>query len=166
MPRWAGFHGQGGGAQNIDGTDKTFLSSFRVPCPPPTTIFSHLLSSFFLCTFRFVGDWTIHSPHQNFWRTNLEETTLRSRFQRRFLWTFRCVSLGHDRRMQTDKNGKEEQKRKGKDDISPPSPAQRNKKKGNSIPMDPKLKKEKEKPEASSREAWWEHQSKKGIFPV
>ena len=67
--------------------------------------------------------------------------------------------------MKTDKNGKEEQKRKGKDDLSQ-APHRETKKKGNSIPMDPKLKKEKEKPEASSREAWWEHQSKKGIFPV
>lgn len=39
--------------------------------------------------------------------------------------------------------------------ISPPqAPHRETKKKGNSIPMDPKLKKEKEKPEASSREAW------------
>ena len=91
--------GGGGGHKTLMGPKKPF--SPRFVSPPPTTslicflssfFFSHLLSSFFLCTFRFVGDWTIHSPHQNFWRTNLEETTLRSRFQRRFLWTFRCVS--------------------------------------------------------------------------
>ena len=115
---------------------KIVLPKLCFPPPPdfhflrnfvPFLFSSCLLSCVPATAFRFVGDWTIHSPHQNFWRTNLEETTLRSGFQRRFLWTFRCVSLGHDRRMQTDKNGKEEQKRKGKDDLSPPSPAQRNK---------------------------------------
>ena len=164
MPRWVKV--RGGTKHWWDRQNLSLLVSCALSSPPPNHHFLSFTVFLFSVYVSFCG-WLNHPfTPSKFLKNKLRGDHLEERISASFLVDF-PVCFTWSRSPHADRQERERgTEEKGEDDISPPSPAQRNKKKGNSIPMDPKLKKEKEKPEASSREAWWEHQSKKGIFPV
>ena len=73
---------------------------------------------------------------------------------------FHLVTIAACRQTRT---GKRNRRERGKMISPPQAPHRETKKKGNSIPMDPKLKKEKEKPEASVERLGESTSQKKGF---